>query len=263
MGFYGQLLVLSCILINLVCLTIAQPPNFAVYDCIEESGNYTVNGTYHTNVNTLLSSLSSNTNEDGFYNASAGQNSDRAEAMVLCRGDIDLETCRSCIDNSTTKLTQLCPNYKEAIGWYDPCYLWYSNKSIVGDTISRSPVLFQPNSDNVSSVDQFNQQLRKLLDDLRIRAAAGGRRKVAANRTTGPDFGFIYALTQCTPVLSEEECSKCLEEVTGKIPQFAKGKQGGKYLTPSCNFRFETYPFFGDIRADVPPPTTPGVVGSV
>ncbi|XAR53750.1 Non-specific serine/threonine protein kinase [Bertholletia excelsa] len=259
MGFCSQLLFLSCILINLVCLSIAQLPDFTVFSCTIEGGNYTVNGTYQTKLNTLLSSLSSNTNEYGFYNATEGQNSDRVEAMVLCRGDVDLETCRSCIDNSTTKLTQLCPNYKEAIGWYDQCFFWYTNKSIVGDVVSESPSHCYFNINNVSNVDQFNQQLNNLLETLRSRAAAGNQLKVAAGNTTGPDFSHIYALTQCTPVLSEQECSDCLVEAIEQIPKCCNGKQGGRILQPSCNFRFEIYRFFGDIPVDVPPSATPSM----
>ncbi|KAG5541633.1 hypothetical protein RHGRI_021461 [Rhododendron griersonianum] len=124
---------------------------------------------------------------------------DIVNAIVLCRGDVDLDTCRSCINDSTIKLPQLLPNYKGAIGWYDYCMLRYSDKSINGIEAFR-PSHFRYTYVNASSVNDFNLALRSLLDGLRSQAASGGaRRKFAMNNTAGPDFQTIYGLMQCTP----------------------------------------------------------------
>ncbi|KAI4298608.1 hypothetical protein L6164_032145 [Bauhinia variegata] len=62
--------------------------------CMNENGNYTANSTYQTNLNTLLSNLSSNTQTDyGFYNFSLGENSDQVNATGLCSGDIKPDVC--------------------------------------------------------------------------------------------------------------------------------------------------------------------------
>ncbi|CAL5412044.1 unnamed protein product [Camellia sinensis] len=161
MGSGTQLLFLSLILTNLVGLTIAQPD--LLFNSCTETSNYTSNSTYQTNLNTLLSSLSSNTDKYGFYSSSVGENSDRVNAIVLCRGDVQLETCRSCINNATSKLIQVCPNQKEAIGWYELCMLRYSNNYING-TVTDNPPFFQPNPNYVTntSLDQFNNDLRTL-----------------------------------------------------------------------------------------------------
>ncbi|GFZ06295.1 cysteine-rich RLK (RECEPTOR-like protein kinase) 34 [Actinidia rufa] len=119
-------LIYQIFLINLVGLTQAQP------DLLGHFCNHTSNIIYQANLNNLLSSLSAKTNQYGFYSASLGEDPDTAHAIVLCRADADLDTCRGCIDNSTRKLTQLCPNAKEAIGWYDYCMLRYSNVSMQG-----------------------------------------------------------------------------------------------------------------------------------
>ncbi|THG09337.1 hypothetical protein TEA_008864 [Camellia sinensis var. sinensis] len=219
MGSGTQLLFLSLILTNLVGLTIAQPD--LLFNSCTETSNYTSNSTYQTNLNTLLSSLSFNTDKYGFYSSSVGENSDRVNAIVLCRGDVQLETCRSCINNATSKLIQVCPNQKEAIG----------------------------------CLDQFNNDLRTLLDSLRSQASSGDhRRKFAAGNTTAPEFKTIYGLEQCTPDLSEQQCGDCRTKAIEAIPSFCAGKQGGRFATPSCNYRFETYNFFNEIPADSPPP---------
>ncbi|GMP72837.1 hypothetical protein CsSME_00030737 [Camellia sinensis var. sinensis] len=237
MGSGSQLLFLSLILTNLVGLTIAQPD--LLFNSCTETSNYTSNSTYQTNLNTLLSSLSSNTDKYGFYSSSVGENSDRVNAIVLCRGDVQLETCRSCINNATSKLIQVCPNQKEAIGWYELCMLRYSNNYING-TVTDNPPFFQPNPNYVTntSLDQFNNDLRTLLDSLRSQASSGDHhRKFAAGNTTAPEFKTIYGLEQCTPDLSEQQCGDCLTKAIEAIPSFCAGKQGGRFATPSCNFR--------------------------
>ncbi|CAI9787896.1 unnamed protein product [Fraxinus pennsylvanica] len=49
------------------------------------------NSTYSANLNCLLSSVSSNTDTNGFYNASMGEYADRVNAIALCRGDVQLD----------------------------------------------------------------------------------------------------------------------------------------------------------------------------
>ncbi|CAL5345899.1 unnamed protein product [Camellia sinensis] len=245
-----MLLFLSFILINLVALTITQP-DFLYNFCID-NGNYTSNSTYQRNLNTFLSSLSSNTEKYGFYSSSIGQNPDRANAIVLCRGDVELQACRSCINDSITKLTQVCPNYKEAIGWYDYCMLRYSNASIKG-TMTDNPSFWMWNVDNVTSTSQFLLNLGALLENLRNRAAwSSGFRKFAAGNTTGPDFQ-IFGLVQCTPDLTGKECINCLLGGAEDISKCCDGKKGRRII-PSCNFRYESYSFFNTIPADAPPP---------
>jgi len=72
-------------------------------------------------------------------------------------------------------LKQLCPNQKEAIGWYDWCMLRYSNRSIFGIE-ETDPNFAWSNKNGVSAgyVNQFNDDLRTLLESLRSQAVAGG-----------------------------------------------------------------------------------------
>jgi hypothetical protein len=118
----------------LTAQAVAQTADFLYHFCLNDNGNYTGNSTYERNLNHLLSSLSSNTEIDYclYKYSSCGQNSDQVFAIGLCRGDVDPDVCRSCLDNATSLLKQLCPNQKEAIGWFDYCMLRYSNRYILG-----------------------------------------------------------------------------------------------------------------------------------
>jgi hypothetical protein len=243
-----RLLFLSAICI-LIVQAIAQPP--FLYNFCLDKGNYTRNSTYQANLNDLLSSLTSNTKIDyGFYNKSYGQNPDKVYALGLCRGDVKPEVCRSCLNNATNLLPLLCPYQKEAIGWYDYCMLRYSFRNIFGIR-EDSPSFYMWNINNVSAnVNQFKQDLRTLLDRKRGQAAAGGSlRKFAVGNATAPNFQTLYALMQCTPDLSELDCSNCLDGAMGNIPQCCDGKQGGRVIGPSCSLRFEVDLFY-DPSAD-------------
>ena len=39
------------------------------------------------------------------------------------------------------------------------------------------------------------------------------------------------------------------------MPVHMEGKRGGKVVAPSCNFRFEIYPFYDPLPPDAPSPT--------
>lgn len=258
-GYSRLLFVFSPSFIHLLVLSLAQP-NFILQHCSDDNGNYTINSAYETNLNSLLSSISSNTAIDyGFYNESSGQEPDKVNAISLCRGDVSLEVCRGCVTNATQKILQVCPNQKEAIGWYDECMLRYSNNSIFRE-METQPQLGLVNPQNVTGdVSAFNTGLQDLLTNLRNTAASGSSLLKFQTGNTTANFQSIYALVQCTPDLSADMCSDCLDQVIGEIPSCCSGRIGGRVLTPSCYFRFELYRFFNSTVNLLPPPPTEGI----
>ncbi|KEH43957.1 cysteine-rich receptor-kinase-like protein [Medicago truncatula] len=232
-------------------------PNFLRNYCINNNGNYTANSTYQNNLSTLLSNLTSNTEINyGFYNFSYGQNTDKVNAVGLCRGDVKPDVCRSCLNDSRVLLTKLCPNQKEAIGWYVDCMLRYSNRSIFG-VMEASPSYLKWTLKNATEVDQFNQVLGNLMRKLKeIAASSDSRRKFAtANATL--NFETTYGLVQCTPDLSQQDCNDCLERAISEIPIYFNNKVGGIVLKPSCNIRHEIYSFYDPTPVIDPGETSP------
>ncbi|XP_068490177.1 cysteine-rich receptor-like protein kinase 29 [Phaseolus vulgaris] len=213
-------------------------------DDTNDQGNYTTNSTYHTNLNTLLSTLISNTEIDyGFYNFTNGENTDKVYAIGLCRGDIKPDECRRCLNDSRANLTELCPNRKEVIGWYEDekCMLRYSNRSIFGLMETGKPAYFVWNSDHATQAEEFNKVLRDLLDGMRSRAASGdSQSKYATAKATGPDDKTIFGLAQCTPDLSEQDCNNCLIQSMEEFGNCCDSKIGARVVRPSCNLRYET-----------------------
>ncbi|GJV85772.1 cysteine-rich receptor-like protein kinase 26 [Tanacetum coccineum] len=234
-------------------ITLAQH-DFNSYDCVNAAGNYTRNSPYQRNLDTTLSALPSTNSGFGFFNSSTGQGSDTVHSAALCRGDVNLDACRTCLNDSVVKLREICPNKKQAIGYYDLCMLKYSNQTVLGNTAIRYYV-FLMNTQNASDVDRFNGALSPLLNNLTAEASAGGSlRKFATGNTRGPGVTSIYALVQCTPDLTQQQCNECLGGGISVFSNQYSGRIGGRTLLPMCNFRYETYQFFNESTLAIPPP---------
>ncbi|XP_055805500.1 cysteine-rich receptor-like protein kinase 44 [Solanum dulcamara] len=237
-----------------VVYILSQLPHLRYSSC-HGTANYTENSAYKKNLVSLLSSLSAKIDNYGFYYASKGQNNDKVSGILLCRGDVELEECRYCVNNVAQAFVKECPVEKEAVGGYDACWLQYSNnQSIIESTIS-SRLFYFWTPGNASKPKEFNQDLSILLENLRARAADGGPfRKYASGNATGPDFQPIYALVQCTPDLSPQNCFNCLTDAYGNMTICpCLGKRGGRIIGPRCNFRYETYSFFHVVSESLPP----------
>ncbi|KAK9062815.1 hypothetical protein SSX86_020005 [Deinandra increscens subsp. villosa] len=240
-----QLSIISILLIK------TTGTDFLHYSC-DTDGNYTTNSTYRKNLDITLSTLPATTNGFGFFNSSTGRGTDRVNSAALCRGDLEPALCRSCLNDSVVRLREVCPNQKGAVGYYDECWLRYSNKTILGNT-GEDDGVFLRNTQNASDPDGFSRATRLLLNELRDDAAAGGSlRKFASGNTTGP--ATINGLVQCTPDLSGPKCSDCLDKaIRGFFVQFG-GHIGGRILQTACNFRYEVYRFFNGSTLVVSPP---------
>ncbi|XWS15629.1 hypothetical protein CRYUN_Cryun34aG0017700 [Craigia yunnanensis] len=209
--------------------------------CSDQRGSFIANSTYEANLNTLLSSLSSvPANDYGFYSMSIGRNFDRVNAIALCRGDVNPDVCVSCINNATTTLTNLA----------------YSNRSILG-VLDMGDEYFLWNGVNVTNPVSFNETLSNVLLQLIRRAASGGSlRKFATGNAIDSHSQPIYGLVQCTPDLSQEDCTICLERSFQQIPQKFAGERGGRLFRTSCYLQFEMQSFYND-SPDSPPLSLP------
>ncbi|KAK4489579.1 hypothetical protein RD792_005391 [Penstemon davidsonii] len=209
------------------------------FNCSNDTGNYTPNSTYQTNLNTLLSNLSTNADHNSFYSASVGLNPDRANAILLCKADIQLDECRSCVQEAAYAIVTLCPNQRQAIIWLDLCMLRYSNESIFG-TMASSPTSMTPSIEKAKSVDQFMTVRNRLLDDLRNEAAISLWKVAARNKTWADPFQPIFAFVQCTPDLTSRDCNNCLLDAAADLRNCCSTSGGGRVLAPSCFLRYET-----------------------
>ncbi|XP_039169877.1 cysteine-rich receptor-like protein kinase 15 [Eucalyptus grandis] len=231
-------------------------PELLDYEC-PNTTLFTPNSTYQSNLNTLLSSLSSaaTNNTDGFANATAGQNPpDQAYGLFLCRSDISTATCSDCVATGKRDIRQVCPDQRVSVIWYEKCMLRYSNKSIFS-VMEVTPSFTLLNLWNISERARFRQALGKSIRDIAYRASGSASgKKFAEAEMKFTSSQTLYMMAQCTPDLMEWECNRCLLSAIDIL----EGKQGARTLTPSCNVRYELYPFYNvtAVRAPPPPPLT-------
>ncbi|VVA39718.1 PREDICTED: cysteine-rich [Prunus dulcis] len=254
---------LAIIILNLVAPTISQDDGICTFTadycwkCFD-TGTYTAGDKYQVNLNSLLSSFSSSAqNNSGFYSSSRGQDSNKINAIALCRGDLSQDSCQACLNKSTDILLQNCSTQKEAIIWAERCMVRYSYNLIFGIE-QTDPFKHVPSPRFAKNPQQFELVLTPLLDILSDRAASGNSlKKFAAGHATVPGGETIYALAQCTPDIDKQNCSSCLKQSVTEIQTCCDGKQGGRVLKPSCNLRYEDYLFFRSIAdklVDIPAP---------
>ncbi|GKB19856.1 kinase RLK-Pelle-DLSV family protein [Tanacetum coccineum] len=192
------------------------------------------------NLDTSLSNLPGTNNGFGFFKLSVGQGIDKANSAAVCRGDINPDVCQRCLSGlHVNGVRQVCPNSIYAIGWYDDCWLTYSNDTIF-ENIKINYFGYESGSQTTTNVNKFDDDLRSLLDKLKADAASeGALRKFASGNTTSPDSITIYAILQCSPDLSEQDCISCLDNIIEKhISRKMNGNVKGRALDPMCNFQY-------------------------
>jgi hypothetical protein len=224
---------------------------------------FTDNSTYQSDLDLVLSSLSSNaTLVTGFSNASAGE----VSGLFLCRGDVNTRVCQDCVAYAAKEILQRCPFQFGAIIWYDECLLRYSNESIFS-TINYWPG--QSLSNLLFIQEAEKERFIRLMDSTWNSLTTRASNSVTGKKFATEEVEFnsslavsqtLYSLVQCTPDLSVSDCYNCLRVAIGNLPLYSDGRQGGRVLLPSCNIRLEVYPFYNFTAASSAfPPLPPGM----
>ena len=234
------ILVLSCL--NLIFTNAQTTPIHRSHICSSENSTFAPNSTYQASLNTLLSSLSATAALGRNYSFQAAPQP-AAPALFgsyLCRGDLEADACGACVATATNEAAERCPLRKEAVLWYDGCMVRYSNRSFSG-RLDEAPMTVL--------VDEFNGTSRASLaratvDGALAREAARAPARFGTREVKVTPFQTIYSLVQCTPDLSSGQCEECLSDAMGMIRKCCEGKEGATILFPSCNFRYELFPFY-------------------
>ncbi|XP_020873363.1 cysteine-rich receptor-like protein kinase 14 [Arabidopsis lyrata subsp. lyrata] len=239
---------------------------FAVVSAQEcgKTGSFVPHGRYDTNRGLLLSSLPSNVSaRGGFYNSSIGQGPDRVYALGMCIQGAEPDVCSNCVEYASNLLLNGCPNQTEGLAWPERrilCMVRYSNSSFFG-SLKAEPHFYIHNQDDIrSNLTEFDQVWEELARRMIANTTSPSSKSkyYAADIAALTDFQIIYALMQCTPDLSLEDCHICLRQSVGDYESCCNGKQGGIVYRASCVFRWELWPFseaFSRISLAPPPPS--------
>ncbi|XP_045815187.1 putative receptor-like protein kinase At4g00960 [Trifolium pratense] len=218
-------------------------PTYTTTHCTNTT-TYAPNTTFQTNLNILFYYFSNNISQsNGYFLSITGFNSDNAVGgLYLCRGDVTTTVCDQCLAAAVKEIRIRCPNQTEALIWYDECFLRYTNRYFAIDKIVPRANFDDGNISSGVDLGRFNRSLNGLLNDLATEAAASLQsKKFSAGETAVTESMKLYGLVQCTNDLTKSECETCLRNAVGTLPS---GKQGARALLPSCNVRYQLYPFF-------------------
>ncbi|XP_056172134.1 cysteine-rich receptor-like protein kinase 29 [Syzygium oleosum] len=252
---------LNLLLLLLLTFALTINAQFPASYC-GSTGNFTANSTYQTTLTTLLSFISANNSLSfsyGFFNASATVSGASQTLYIfgLCRGDLTAVSCRACLDALASDMRCLCPLQKEALLYTGNCIIRYSNASFF-ITVATEPTYVASSGEDVSSPETYDAAMTKLLNGLWAEAAGGGslRKYASGNESAGPDM--IYALVQCMPDLTEQQCSNCLVLGVQAIRDCCDRYTGARFMVPSCMIMYETnHRFFDPVSEPLPLPPPP------
>ncbi|OAP04146.1 hypothetical protein AXX17_AT3G23600 [Arabidopsis thaliana] len=179
--------------------------NIRISDSVSVLGEGIVKGSsYEGSVKSVIDHMSTYL-DYGFVNGAGSDGPTNIYAKLQCRADASESKCRSCLATAFSE-------------------------DVSSDTMA------------------FNKNTRALLYALKEKAIS--KKELPYRRDYLYSAGEeslgkkkVYAMVQCTKDLSAKNCSVCLSYILSKLPKCCKGKQGGRVLSPSCNFRYELYPF--------------------
>ncbi|KAI3937809.1 hypothetical protein MKW92_017807, partial [Papaver armeniacum] len=211
--------------------------------------NYTTGSTFEANLNLVFPSTISNR----YYNATVGRSPDTVYGSVQCRGDVTLDACQSCVQMGAPKMIKRgrCPNSKQSIIWYDSCMLRYSNQYYF-DIMQDAPEDCMADATNVSNPDQFYPILGDLMNHLTGEAVSTSSNNFASGDRNITNHTKVYGFVECAADIPSRKCVRCLLGARSKLSNCSDGKIGGRIVRPSCNIRYEIYPFLQSMNAPSP-----------
>ena len=215
-SFNVSMLLLIISFLSFLSLNSEAAPEYRSHFCSNET-TFTPNSTYQSNLNRLLSSLSSNsTHESGFYNTTVGQTPETTVyGLFFCRGDLTPDECRDCVSTATKDIVQeqYCPVEKVAVIRYGECVLRYSNESFFS-TMGEDLTFLLSNTQNITEQteqDRFFLLLGASMNEIGSKASTAppGAKKFATKEANFSELQITYSLDQCNPLLSSFDCSRC------------------------------------------------------
>ncbi|KAL1225757.1 putative cysteine-rich repeat secretory protein 61 [Cardamine amara subsp. amara] len=221
---------------------------YLYHKCSEIEGKYKQKSPYGENLNFLISDMYKDTFVRGFVYAYHGDDPNTVYILLQCRGDSYGSKCGTCLTTAISELRKRCPMNKAAIVWFDKCLLKISPTTFF-EKIDDKNKFYMYSTKKVSDPESFNAKTKVLLTELTAKATRRSD-KLSLYETGEVKLGKmnLYGMVQCTRDLWFTVCKTCLDKIIGELPKCCDGKEGGRVVSGSCNFRYEIYPFLDTVR---------------
>ena len=253
-------------LFSILCLALAVSFDYVSAVVCGDEMFFAPNGTYDSNRRLVLATLASNViSQDGYYNVSVGEGPGRIYALGMCIPGTEPQICSDCIQASSKYLLQDCQNQTDSYDWSPPfCYVRYSNSSFYNEITLKPQYAEYYTGDIPGNVTEFNRLWEDLMRRMITATSSStpgspARRHYTVDMIPFTGFVNIYALMQCIPWISSEDCQKCLLENVRRQQNCCSKYKGGSVRRPVCYSLTDTSPFFGafDNITLSPPPQGP------
>ncbi|CAL5344587.1 unnamed protein product [Camellia sinensis] len=220
--------------------------------CLTNTTNYTVRSQFKRSFKVLLfGSPYNNSGDSIFSNAIEADDPDKVYGLFLCKVSVTPKMCQSCVDSALNENLKQC---KEAVIWYEPCLIFYSNRPFFSAN-ETSQVVCVLEEQPAREPDKFNEALGSMFDQLSIAPTSNPFRPM--NATTNVNFSSrsLNGMVKCTSDLSTMDCRNCLSDAVAAIPSCARGSWVQR-VTPSCIGTYELNRVYHDatVAAEAPAP---------
>ncbi|KAF5764895.1 putative Gnk2-like domain-containing protein [Helianthus annuus] len=206
--------------------------------------NSSMDTIYKSNRRTLLDSLAKNVPlQNGFFNTSVGNGSDRVYGLAWCRADVSPKTCGKCLNDTITASLTSCPESKSLVTYLSLCSLGFSNDSFFGE-------LWDSSSSSSNGGDNFD-------DPLVFSKGFSMMQSLIGNVSSQPlmfEMGVVdvgsdgkrYGLGQCRRDISKLDCEKCLEDLLTTYNKFVLNQTWWDMRAMSCGLWYDHVRFYQD-----------------
>ncbi|KAG2298226.1 hypothetical protein Bca52824_034698 [Brassica carinata] len=227
---------------------------YLYHKCFEKDGKYKPKSPYEENINFLISNVWKNASVKDYIYGIEGYRPNTVYLAIQCRGDSYGSKCDTCRSTAYSELRKRCPRNKGAIIWFDRCLLRISPTTFMNKMDLKNK-FYMYNRKKVRDPVSFNAKTKTLLNKLTNDATRGGPERefevywLYEQGDMKLDGKMkLHGMVQCTRDIRETGCKKCLDGIIGELPNCCDGKEGGRIVSASCNFRYEIYPFLDTHR---------------
>ncbi|XP_009145440.1 putative cysteine-rich repeat secretory protein 17 [Brassica rapa] len=215
------------------------------HKCFVSKGKYKPGSEYEKQLKlTIKNFYSDSGNKEGYTMLG----SDGFSAILQCRGDSYGSKCRDCYATAVAALHRRCPWYKAKIIWYDQCLLSFDTKYSTGQIdydnnfcMSNAKKLGGDKLAFIRTWNIFMDNLTTLA--LRVDNNDPKTSPLYAVGETRFKGDMMYGMVQCTKDIPEKACEECLVFNSIHFQFCLNDKRGARFMSRSCTFRFEFYPF--------------------
>ncbi|XP_078154772.1 uncharacterized protein LOC144550666 [Carex rostrata] len=200
--------------------------------------------TFKNNLHSLLMSITTSAQSNsGYFNDTVGSSADQIYGLGMCYASGNLTECNSCLSTVASKLTNDCPDSKDAGTWLEsgPCVIRYSNENFFGVANTSSYYIYS--SENYTDRELFGNARNTLFNALIAKTNVSAN-MVASGQQSVNGIDKLYGMLQCTRDLNNQECYKCLSSLISDLqpPSLLAYTVGLRYFGFSCFVHYEMFP---------------------